>query len=382
MSKLVCFEVRDVSQFREGSTKTIFARSFASDIANHLLQDVFPLTPNVRQPTSNRVTDSIIHSIETDEQVEIQSPLFLVARDAFLNNQVLAIDFGELGGMIDGGHRLLALKKAKLRGLDLTKVRLNWQIFVGLSGAEINKIAIAVNTSNNPQRSSIYNFQGKYDWMKPCLRQYKIAYYENQENVPKDIASSINRIESLIYLLDTNFNPSRPIQCKGKMLRHPIKIASSGFNRDTRDTRKVWEHEDITHLLSDVVELQTIICLEIEAYNNKKKLPFVTYPKDVRQLTHLPTGQILSVKLPSKLYLYPIFSSFRAVLCPETVKWNVKNIKVFVGKITKRMIARYAEILNQQRFLGRTAESICVDEYVWDIMYSIVYDAWISSLSE
>jgi hypothetical protein len=384
MENQVSFLVIDSHEFSREGKNTLEVKCFASEIVDLIVNKKIPFTPNVRHPSDGAVTQSIIASLEslgTGEEYEIESPIFLLAESCYITSpfKVAFITFGVMGGILDGGHRLLGLQKAKFRGIDLSKVLINFKILIGLSKAEIEKTAIALNTSRNPSAYSINNFQNKYDKIKDKLKGLKIYYHENDKEAPDDIFCGVNRAIALVLLLNKNYSLHSPLIERGKFKRHPTKVADSGFFKNPGLMESIYS-SGMIEIMRTSIYLQSIVASQIDKMYHKKALPFVKLPKDVRQYTHLPTGEILSCKIPSKLYIYPIVSAFRAILdwSDDMYIWKVKDPLAFAAKHSSKLITKFASTLQQVRFQGRNASSIVVDEYLWELMYTMVEELYIA----
>jgi hypothetical protein len=374
MSNSIEFECTLLREYCDGNKKEIEVKVSIHAIAQILLKKEIPLTSNVRNPKNNKVVQSILQSFSTNLYYEIPSALILSAESAEFVDNKLSLVFGVSGGLLDGGHRLLACDIARIRNYDIKNLYLKFLVYVGHSEEDMRNMAIAVNTSTNPTQQAMNNLSGRYDWIKPHLKRYKIAYKQNDLNVPQDVHCSIGRVIDLLYLLSPQYNPYSRELVRGKSNRHPIRIFRANAKQNKEFGLKIWE-EDYTHLLSDVVDLQIAICCELDMYHKLRVLPNASSPKDVRNLTHLPNGQILSIKLP-KMYLYPIFSAFRAAMVKNRPFWIKDEIyfadSVFARTAIKKMISRYIELLGQKKFLGKKQETIVETESLWDEMYQIV----------
>ncbi|GAA6622717.1 hypothetical protein [Scytonema sp. NUACC26] len=378
MTISIQLKIVEAAHFSKAATEYFEVKVRAFDFMPYLQGNQWMeiLVPNVRRPAKNHVTTSIVNSIRESisrkEAFEIPNPIAVSVLKYRTSGTILNLTLAEVGdngrklgdGVLDGGHRLLALRTAFFENTtSLDNVYLTLRIYQNLTDEQIRTLAIALNTSGKVTESTIRNYQGQYDWVKPYLEKYPyIRFYDNEPNTYDDIYCSVERVFTLLLLLDSNYRISSLDLSK----RHPINVARTGISSNKRMPRI----KELSYLIQDVLFLQNEISEQIDSLSITKTIKYVKQPKTIKQCTHLPDGKILKCKLPSRMYVFPILSAFRMLL-DENGYWKIDLRKLALGLIRK-MIKRYQEILAMQRFQERTSESIVVDMFVWDEMCKVI----------
>ncbi len=371
MAITISLKTIEFSEFCEGSKKKIVVRLYASELISYLLGWEIPLSPNVRRPKKNSTVQGIVKSIEENPRYEIPSPIHIASQSAQITKGLLRLFLSEPGennselgdGVIDGGHKLLSFRTCSITGIKLDKVIVTLFIYVGYCASEIKGLALALNTSSKVDQRTLSNYRGDFDWLKPLLEDYQICYYSGQANVPDDPWCSSDRVFALLMLLNINYNPTSLYASK-----HPCYLANSGRVVKRQGNNSV---KPYVHLIDDIFWLQSVLAKEIDRVANKKAVPFVNFPKDTRHCTHLPTKEILTCNISSKVYSHPMISGFRALLSPD-LHWLI-DIRKEGSAIIKAMVSRYLDLLALQRYLHRSPESIATDGSIWEEMYKIAY---------
>lgn len=346
--------------------------------ANTALESTYawkiPLDANVRRPTKNSVVTSIVETLKNQPKTVISSPIHISADFEILPNSSIKLYFKKRGnfsdGILDGGHRLLAFVLAAIHKVPLTQAFVNITVYSGLSGEQLRRKAIALNTSKTVSSMSLANYRGDFDWMKDILRDYRIAYCQGQFGKYVNSVEgccTIERVCKLILLLDPTYDP-RDLQSNKE---HPIYVTGGLFKRKDFHNKI----RDLFPLVHDALEIQTSIYLLFDEKHKKNGASLITKDlKDSRHATRLPTGEILSFNIASHSIIFPMLSAFRSV-----VKQKENSELLYIDlkedqkiKIIKKMFSRIIDILKQDRNRGRTLSKISEDPYLWQEMYAIV----------
>ncbi|MFM6548919.1 MAG: hypothetical protein ACKPHV_03850 [Microcystis panniformis] len=329
-----------------------------------------PLDANVRRPSENMVTDSILSSLN-DGETTIDSPFHISVSSAHRNGDTLTLHFSSIhDGLLDGGHRLLALCIASNQKIDLTKVSVNLVIYAGFDNESLMKKAVALNTSRSVNQMSLANYAGKFDWMKASLENYRIAYYTGQLNGNKitDAACTISRIGLLLLCLDTSYSP---YSVDGKK-RHPNYVAKTGAAIARTDLDP--KIKNLFPLVHDAIDLQTKIFLEVQRRHDPVYGSlFTTASNDARRFTKLPTHDILSCIIKNQKIVFPILSAFRAFVAVEN---GIPCLPLLPGEKVRnirKLVNRFVEIAGQERYRGQAITAIAESTHSWDEMCKITY---------
>lgn len=329
-----------------------------------------PLDANVRRPSKNMVTDSILSSLR-DGTNSIDSPFHISVDSAKKTGDTLFLTFSDIhNGLLDGGHRLLSLCLASSEGVDLTGVSVHLVIYSGFDDESLMKKAVALNTSRAVNKMSLHNYAGKFDWMKDSLEKYRISYYTGQLNGNKvtDAACTVSRIGMILLCLDTSYSP---YSIDGKK-RHPVYISKSG-DAMTRDDFNL-KIKRLFPLVHDAIDLQTKIFLEVQRRHDPiNGSLFTTATNDARRFTRLPSHDMLSCVLKNQKLVYPILSAFRAFVVEENGVPSLPLSPNERTKIVKKLVNRYVEIAGQERYKGQKLSAIAEGSHSWDEMCKITY---------
>lgn len=113
-----------------------------------------PLTPNLRYPKRNFVTESIVSDIRNKKLILLPE-LHVYVHEAYSKgSRHVVLDFGgrsleeeeRFYGFIDGGHRLLALRHAIMAGLDVSDIDITLTAYQDYPYSQIKQKAIQLNT--------------------------------------------------------------------------------------------------------------------------------------------------------------------------------------------------------------------------------------------
>jgi hypothetical protein len=356
----------------------------AKEIKEFLRAWDIPLAPNLREPKKNFVTEGIVKDIRSGALKSLPDSLHVFVSDVYAHNGCAYLDFGgelfrsaQLYGFLNGGHRLLAFHNALMAGLEIDDIEIKLEVYQDYTFHEIQKIAIALNKSKQVKISSIVNHGGGFEWLKPHLEGLNIRYYENEAGTPDSHYCSVERVVWLLSLLNTEYNPSSSHQ-----QAHPTVLGNSqhALKRHSIEDQPA----KYAHLARACVELQTLIALEWNRRQNRTRstnLRFIEIPKNPNQCTQLPTGEKLACKLPSRAFIAPILSAFRAFLDGgDKPKWihgaSWEQVKAIAkDALIPEMVDRYIKELRKPSWMARTIASIACDFKLWTIMYNIVQEA-------
>lgn len=331
-----------------------------------------PLGANVRRPSENIIVRSILKSLSDNKTgYTFPSPIFILCSDIWKEEDKVCVYLTNhkehSDGVLDGGHRLYALKLAESRDINLNNVFLSLRFFTNFSPEEISKTAIALNTSVQVRNTSISNYNGIYNPIKQVLVNYKIAYFENDPDAPNDCYCSVNRVLSLVKCLDTSFSKHNPTKDKGSK-RHPICAIATVSIPD----RVPPLLEKYGHLLKDAVDIQTEIALELnkrflEIKNQERKGPLKYVVESKSRNTRLPTGEILSCKLPATIYIFPILSSLKVFLDSNN-QWY-PEFKKHRTRVLGRLITKLANTLGHVKYDTVKEIHNARNEKIWDVIW-------------
>lgn len=326
-----------------------------------------PLEANVRRPSENIIVRSILRSLsENKTSYTFHSPIFILCSAIWKEEDNVCVSLTNHSerndGVLDGGHRLYALKLAESRDINLNNVFLSLKFFTNFSSEERSKTAIALNTSAQVRNTSISNYNGIYNPIKQVLVGYKIAYFENDPKAPKDCYCNVNRVLALVKCLDTSFGKNNETKARGSK-RHPI-CAIATVSRPDRVSPLL---EKYGHLLKDAVDIQSEIAEEINKRfkDDKKKLLYVAESKKCN--TELPTEHILDCKLPATIYIFPILSSLKVFL-DDNNQWY-PGFKKHRTRVLSRLITKMTNILDQAKYNTVKELHNARNEKIWDVIW-------------
>lgn len=343
-----------------------------------------PLAANVRRPSRNKVTTSILKSIKSGSQV-ISSPLHIVPFSSKVNhyakNIVLTFndDLEHTQGLLDGAHRLLSFIIAYHAGIDLSQSYCSLVLYSGYSEDYLRAKAVALNNSASVDVLSLSNYSGALDQLKPILEGYRVIYFKNQfgsgiAQFPKtDGLCTINHIAKLLLCLDSSYP-------KSDGTRHPTYITSTG----TVVTRSDFQAkiDALLHLAPDVLWLQQELCNIVDAkFRLGQSQTFMVKANDSRRCTKLPTGETLSGVLRKYLFIFPIISSFRPYIAYEKTSVDGRIVHKYTNNLPhknrlkqhlRQLLSHYSDITKQVKYQTMPDSVINKDSYIWERLYTMV----------
>ena len=348
----------------------------ANGITDNLDSWKIPLTANVRRPVENRIVKDIVKSLISIEGYSIDAPIHLAGDCIRFEDGLIRVMFSTAvtSGILDGGHRMLSFMLAYRRcAKDFLKnsfVRL--VVYSGLSEQELKEKAIALNTTNAVNASTLAHYAGEYDFLKDVLREYDVIYFEGQRgkhSSPTDGCCTITRIISILLLLDSNFHPSIYDDSK----KHPMYAVISGTLIDRKGAKDLINN--LKHLIHAAIQLQTDIALEAQKRKKRSSnyMPFMTTAKNKDKATRLPTGEVMDFVMNKPSFINPILSAFRALIDKETLTW--KN-DIFSDRskrlaLIRKMLTRYCELAQLKKYKQMTFTQISRDGAIWSEMFGI-----------
>ena len=243
-------------------------------------------------------------------------------------------------GVSSGLHRLSAPWHAKARGANLTEARVNTDIWLGFR-PELSDLEDSLKSQQSYalDQATKYNFQKKFDELKQVIpKHWKIKYFQGQSGVSEDKRCTINHLIQLLNMLDMQrHNPEKHYIQNA----HPRGCAMS-VSRNYDTTLSV--ANKLKHFTVDVVYIERLFLLFIKqsCQSSKKKYgSSIIVPERGKEHhflseTSLPDSSIIHVKASSSI-LFPIISSLRAVIDPESLQWKVP-IHMLLGRVSEAVI--------------------------------------------
>lgn len=380
MTHSIDLKIDKLNEFKVGQGTEYHVSMSAKDLIeantkaeSHLLWKI-PLEANVRRPTKNVVTESILKSLKNGSQV-ISSPIHIAADCLKISTNLIRLTFKDgndfSDGLLDGGHRLLSLCiAANSKEIDISQVFLNIIIYSGFKGLELKEKAIALNTTKAVSKMSLANYSGDYDWMKQELEKYRIVYYEGQfglHTTQVDGCCTVSRIAALVLALDTSYKPTAMDERK----KHPKYLVGSSNGIRFEIIQKTKKMFSVVH---DAISLQSKIFKEIEKRHQSSGTQFTKDAKDARRFTKLPDHEVLSCVITHQLLVLPMISAFRAYVTEENGVLKLQISEKKKAWVIKKMVDRYIEIASQTKRKGQPLSSLAKDDYVWQAMCIISYD--------
>lgn len=336
--------------------KTHFLFILLKDLPNDL-----PTTPNPRKPDMDaRPCKQMLETLETEPEyfTDCNRGLHLIAEKVnyLPNEKKIVVDFGldeegnPKGGLVDGGHSYLVLKKKK-EDESLNDLPIFLTIIEGAEGFA-TKLARARNTSVQVADKSIANLEQEFEDIKKFLGGYsdKVIYFEN-ENIGEDAA--VFQIEELLALL-TALNKDLYPNGNNNQPTVAYTGVASCFNK-WRNSRNRPSYAKLYLLLPEIVDAYEYLYANFENYAKEagiKRLGGIngieTYrgkgdnKKPVSIL--LPfSGKSVRYKL-SKGFSLPIFAALRFLLEEQNNRyyWTV-DPKKFLDKHGSKLVRQVLE---------------------------------------
>ncbi len=260
---------------------------------------------------------------------ELNRGLTVVASNIHWDNKTNLMTLGfedpNYHGLLDGGHTLRAILDTREHsGQETQSGYCNIEIFTGLDKSEIPNVVEARNTSKQVASKSLLNLEGSFNQLKHALgdRANLISWKENEEGPidVREVIGILTALDSISYSANT----------------HPT-IAYSGkeacLKRFASDEYKP-SYEKLYSIAGDALEMWDEIQLHLPGQYNQKgpepgisgkfgKLTGVKGPhsKKPRPLHFINKGTPYDIPTG---YIYPVLSSFRAMLVEKngSLTWS------------------------------------------------------------
>lgn len=382
-TQTIAVKAQKVDYFSGATTKFI-----ATIKASDLKGIEFPLNANVRRPSRNYVVNSILSSIrDLSGNMVIDAPIFAVAESVKVSGDnaggsKIEIAFNETQGILDGGHRLEALRIANidLGQYATDKVFFQLHIETGLDLQASRQKAIALNTSKNPARYEIMNAAGDFDWMKDAVDASRfpfIQYYSGQFPAGFEQDSMINclQLNILPLLVNRKYNPHALGAIDRN--RHPLFVSSSDgpFGGNSIDhlinANKKRLNDHGADLFNDLLFLYCLCLKTLDAAAESRPMPFIKATQKKTSATHLPDGTILKHVHPCRAYWSIMMSSFR--LCMnEDFTWAINPARQQnkAQLLFKRLSTVMSNELRKPSRALYAAGFVSKDVKLWDSVYA------------
>ena len=341
-----------------------------------------PLAPNLREPNPKstvfrKILDSLF--LEPGHFGERNGGIVLSAASVNKLSQhelVLEILDPSEGvdhyGVLNGGHTILAFKKAKEFNYDVTSAKVKLTIHVGLNEKAARQIGLATNTSSPVDARSIMNARGEYEFIKAFLTKvareenttFRIAYYQNQSDAPRNPHCSIKHVYKLIRSLDcVRYNPNN----KAARGRHPsTKNVPSEFSEAEAQKLK-----KMLHLLPQAFWIEAQVYATIEKYlsNPRQKGNNPLAGVNLSRNTLLPDRRYsFGFSAPGDLAL-PIVSAFRVFLDTE-YQWVIPFDEFAIDLVEHLWKTHFLDFLKTEKKNGNPlGERIERCKELWQSLY-------------
>lgn len=292
------------------------------------------------------------------------------------NQLTLAFKDKNYHGVLDGGHTLRAiLDDRDTRGQveeNSQPSYCNIEIFTGLDDSEIPDVVEARNTSKQVASKSLLNLEGSFDSLKAALGSKKaklISWRENEEGVfdVREVISILTALDASSYAPGSSYHPITAYSGKEACL----KRFAAKENKEA--------YEKLFGIAGDALDMWEWIQYYLPGhYNDKGPEPGTTgkfgrltgvkhTPKRPKELPF--TGKFTNYDTPTG-YIYPVLSSFRAMLEEEDGRWiwgkGINPIKLIQGGIAADIfINSVRESINTHRNPNRTGK----DSQAWTAAY-------------
>ena len=335
------------------------------------------LDVNARDSSAKGRVPNAIRSTLTDRPewfAEYNRGLTIVAStvrwDNSINQLTLAFDDRNHHGVLDGGHTLRAiLDDRETVGEDAQSSYCNIEIFTELDDGEIPSVVEARNASKQVASKSLLNLEGSFDELKHALgtRAGNISWKENEDG-----DFDVREVISILTALDAGSytNNSHPIAAySGK--EACLKRFASADHKPA--------YQMLYQIAGNALEMWDEIQYRLpKQYNEKGPEPGTTgkfgrltgvkwTPKKPKTLPFI--GKATDYDIPTG-YIYPILSSFRAMLVEENGSWvwgkDVDPIQLIRDGIGADIfISSVRESINNHRNPNRTGK----DAQAWTSAY-------------
>lgn len=276
-------------------------------------------------------------------------------------------------GVLDGGHTLRAIFDDRLTGEDNGQAGYcNIEIFTGLEESEIPDVVEARNTSKQVASKSLLNLEGKFDGIKDAIgtrRAGLISWKENEEGVfdVREVVSILTALDATSYPPGGSTHPIPAYSGKEACLKRFASEETGGA------------YEKLYAIAGDALDMWEYIQYYLPGHYNEKgpepgtsgkfgRLTGVKWvPKKPKPLPFI--GKQTEYDTPSG-YLYPILSSFRAMLEEKDGLWvwgkGIDPIKLIREGIDADIfISSVRESIDTYRNPNRTGK----DSQAWNSAY-------------
>ena len=264
------------------------------------------------------------------------SGILIIAETAqVIDQNVLLIDFGSRGSIIDGGHTYKILSSIiedyNNKKIDyIPEEYVQIEIITGLNKAVVSEITEARNTSQKHQLISLHNQAGKLEWLKKALDSQdpygkqikgkpdggkyadKIAWYQNdgtEDNEKHTLeASDIIKIISTCDIFDYP-DPAK----------HPINSYNGKEKIVEKFGNKPENFQAMHSMITTICELHDYIIANSRSWNVKKyQNIFIDKKKYKEKLIFLSGPQLQELSRHEKIihpaFAFPILSALRQLL--------------------------------------------------------------------
>ena len=263
------------------------------------------------------------------------SGITIVAENAqIIDQNILAINFGTRGSIIDGGHTYKILSSIiedynnKIIEC-IPEEYVNIEVITGLNKSVISEITEARNTSQKHQLISLINQSGKLEWLKnaidhkdaegkqikgmPDSRQYsdKISWYQNDGT--EDNEKLILDASYIIQIISTCDIIDYP-----NAIRHPIKAYNSKEVTVENFANKPENFKSMHDMVATICELHDYIIANARIWNKTYQNVFIDKKKYKEKLMFLSGKQLQELSGRNMVlhpaFAFPILSALRQLL--------------------------------------------------------------------
>lgn len=273
------------------------------------------------------------------------SGILMVAESAqVIDQNVLSIDFGSNGSMIDGGHTYEILSSI-IRDYNDKKIDcipeeyVQIEVITGLHKSVIAEITEARNTSQKHQLISLHNQAGKLEWLKKALNRKnsydnhqingmgdgvnytdKIAWYQNAETEDNEkYTLEASEVIKIISTCDIFEYPNA--------LKHPTRSYNGKDKIVEKFGDKPENFEPMHDIVVSICELHDYIISNARVWNKKVQNVFIDKAKYKEKLIFLSGTQLQELSGREKIlipaFAYPMLSALRQLL--EVVETDEGN---------------------------------------------------------
>ncbi len=333
------------------------------------------LEVNARETSDKGRVPKEIRSTLTDKPewfAEYNRGLTLVASHIDWDNKAnlltLGFDNQKYHGVLDGGHTLRAiLDDREQAGQDSQSSYCNIEIFTGLDEGEIPDVVEARNTSKQVASKSLLNLGGSFGDLKSALGSKAdcISWKENEDG---DL--DVREVIAILTALDAGSYTGNS---------HPI-VAYSGKEACLKRLKDyASSYKKLYGIAGDAMKMWDEIQLRLPGQYNEKgpepgtggKFGRLTGVKPIsKKPKYLPFIEKYTEYDTPTGYIYPILSSFRAMMVEENGNWTwgkgIDPIQLIRdGVAADIFISSVRESINNHRNPNRTGK----DTQAWTSAY-------------